>query len=96
MFTQRHLILPRYMHELVPGPKCREWGWETFVNCEKWLWVEHGYVCLKPYLYRRIENSQRDDLQEKNPSRVGKTQSVQRGVTHLSNAQAVKARPVLI
>jgi len=51
--TKEYILRPEaaegwwYLHELIPDPKYREWGWETFVAFEKWLWVEHGYASLK-------------------------------------------------
>merc|ERR1712178_423986 len=57
--TREYILRPEavegwwYMHELVQDPKYREWGWDTWVNFEKWLWVQHGYASIRDVRSKR-------------------------------------------
>lgn len=48
--TREYILRPEavegwwYMSEFTQDPKYREWGWKTFLNFEKWLWVPNGYA----------------------------------------------------
>eukprot|EP00440_Ansanella_granifera_P035343 gb/GFBE01038336.1/.p1 GENE.gb/GFBE01038336.1/~~gb/GFBE01038336.1/.p1 ORF type:complete len:751 (+),score=151.33 gb/GFBE01038336.1/:1-2253(+) len=51
--TREYILRPEaaegwwYMSEFTQDPKYREWGWETFLAFEKYLWVPNGYASLK-------------------------------------------------